>query len=48
MAWAEAVGLEFFARVLGNLRAHYGEERYRTSVLIQRLGWSGAGFGDRP
>ncbi len=48
MAWAEAVGLEFFARVLGNLRAHYGEERYRTSVLIQRLGWSGAGFGERP
>ncbi|MGE5337525.1 MAG: 3-hydroxyacyl-CoA dehydrogenase PaaH [Gemmatimonadota bacterium] len=47
MAWAEAVGLDFFALVLGNLRAHYGEERYRTSVLIQRRGWSGAGFEGR-
>ena len=44
MAWAEAVGLDFFARVLANLRAHYGEERYRTSVLIQRRGWTGRGF----
>lgn len=44
MAWAEAVGLDFFARALANLRAHYGEERYRTSVLIQRRGWSGTGF----
>ncbi len=48
MAWAEAVGLDFFARVLGNLRAHYGEERYRTSVLIQRRGWSGTGFLEKP
>jgi 3-hydroxybutyryl-CoA dehydrogenase len=48
MAWAEAVGLDYFARVLGNLRAHYGEERYRTSVLIQRRGWSGTGFLERP
>jgi 3-hydroxybutyryl-CoA dehydrogenase len=44
MAWAEAVGLDFFARALGNLRDHYGEERYRTSVLIQRRGWTGRGF----
>lgn len=44
MAWAEAVGLDFFARVLANLQAHYGEERYRTSVLIQRRGWSDTGF----
>jgi 3-hydroxybutyryl-CoA dehydrogenase len=48
MAWAEAVGLDFLARVLGNLRAHYGEERYRTSVLIQRRGWSGTGFQEEP
>ncbi len=48
MAWAEAVGLDFFARVLANLRAHYGEERYRTSVLIQRRGWSGTGFLEQP
>jgi 3-hydroxybutyryl-CoA dehydrogenase len=44
MAWAEAVGLDFFAHALGNLRDHYGEERYRTSVLIQRRGWTGRGF----
>jgi 3-hydroxybutyryl-CoA dehydrogenase len=48
MAWAEAVGLDFFSRVIANLRAHYGEERYRTSVLIQRRGWSGTGFQGRP
>ena len=47
MAWAEAVGLDYFALVIGNLRAHYGEERYRTSVLIQRRGWIGAGFEGR-
>jgi 3-hydroxybutyryl-CoA dehydrogenase len=47
LAWAEAVGLEFFARVLGNLRAHYGEERYRTSALIQRRGWSRGAFEER-
>jgi len=44
MAWAESVGLDFFARVLANLREHYGAERYRTSVLIQRRGWTRAGF----
>ncbi len=48
MAWAEAVGVDFFAQVLANLRAHYGEERYRTSVLIQRRGWSGTGFQEKP
>jgi 3-hydroxybutyryl-CoA dehydrogenase len=46
MAWAEAVGLDFFARTLANLREHYGEERYRTSVLIQRRGWTGRGFSE--
>ena len=44
MAWAESVGLDFFARVLTNLREHYGGERYRTSVLIQRRGWTRSGF----
>jgi 3-hydroxybutyryl-CoA dehydrogenase len=44
MAWAESVGLDFFARVLANLREHYGAERYRTSVLIQRRGWTRGGF----
>jgi 3-hydroxybutyryl-CoA dehydrogenase len=44
MAWAESVGLDFFARVLAHLREHYGAERYRTSVLIQRRGWTRSGF----
>lgn len=44
MEWSEQVGLDFFARVLRNLREHYGEERYRTSALITRLGYTGAGF----
>jgi 3-hydroxybutyryl-CoA dehydrogenase len=33
-----------FARALANLRDHYGEERYRTSALITRKGYTGAGF----
>jgi len=44
MAWAESVGLDFFARVLAHLREQYGGERYRTSVLIQRRGWTRSGF----
>jgi 3-hydroxybutyryl-CoA dehydrogenase len=44
MEWSEQVGLDFFARALANLREHYGEERYRTSALITRLGYTGGGF----
>jgi len=44
MAWAEQVGLQVFARTLANLREHTGEERYRTSALITRKGYTGAGF----
>jgi 3-hydroxybutyryl-CoA dehydrogenase len=44
MAWSEQVGLQVFARTLANLRDHYGEERYRTSALITRKGYLGAGF----
>ena len=33
-----------FARALSNLRDHYGEERYRTSALITRKGYTSAGF----
>ena len=44
MAWAESVGLPFFARVLTHLREATGEERYRTAPLIQRRGWTGRGF----
>ena len=44
MEWSEQVGLGVFARALANLREHYGEERYRTSALITRKGYLGAGF----
>jgi 3-hydroxybutyryl-CoA dehydrogenase len=44
MEWSEQVGLAVFARALANLRDHYGEERYRTSALITRKGYTGAGF----
>ncbi len=44
MEWSEQVGLAVFARALANLREHYGEERYRTSSLIARKGYTGAGF----
>jgi 3-hydroxybutyryl-CoA dehydrogenase len=44
MEWAEQVGLRVFARALANLREHTGEERYRTSALITRKGYTGAGF----
>jgi 3-hydroxybutyryl-CoA dehydrogenase len=36
MAWATHLGLARVAQVLHHLQAHYGEERYRTSVLIKR------------
>jgi 3-hydroxybutyryl-CoA dehydrogenase len=44
MEWAAQVGLPVFARTLANLREHYGEERYRTSPLITRKGYTGASF----
>ncbi|MFN9031433.1 MAG: 3-hydroxyacyl-CoA dehydrogenase [Betaproteobacteria bacterium] len=36
MAWGAHLGLPRVAQVLHHLQAHYGEERYRTSVLIKR------------
>ena len=46
MEWSAQVGLRVFARALANLREHYGEERYRTSALITRKGYTGASFHD--
>lgn len=46
LAWADTLGVSFVARVLANLRAHYGEERYRVSPLIQRKSHSGGRFHD--
>lgn len=38
LAWADALGLATVVRVLHNLQAAYGEERYRPSLLLrQRL-----------
>ncbi|NMG66717.1 3-hydroxyacyl-CoA dehydrogenase PaaC [Azoarcus indigens] len=37
LSWADQLGLGFVAKVLLNLREHYGEERYRVSPLLQRL-----------
>jgi len=42
LAWADRLGVGFVAKVLANLREHYGEERYRLSPLIQRAAFSGA------
>ena len=44
LAWADRLGLGFVARVLANLREHYGEERYRVSPLIQRKSYNGETF----
>lgn len=44
LGWAERLGVGFVARVLSNLREHYGEERYRVSPLIQRCAVGGRGL----
>jgi 3-hydroxybutyryl-CoA dehydrogenase len=35
LAWANAIGLSQVSTVLANLAHTYGEDRYRTSPLIQ-------------
>jgi 3-hydroxybutyryl-CoA dehydrogenase len=40
-AWAAKLGPLTLNEVLKNLAAHYGEDRYRTSPLIERSFWSG-------
>jgi 3-hydroxybutyryl-CoA dehydrogenase len=44
LAWADAIGAAYLARVLHNLATGYGEDRYRVSPLIQRLVWNGGRF----
>jgi 3-hydroxybutyryl-CoA dehydrogenase len=39
--WSRTIGIQRIHTVLRNLAACYGEERYRTSPLIQRSLWSG-------
>ncbi|MEP7182263.1 MAG: 3-hydroxyacyl-CoA dehydrogenase PaaH [Betaproteobacteria bacterium] len=41
LAWADAIGLDRVAAVLGHLAAHYGEDRYRTSPLLARRSAAG-------
>ncbi len=36
MTWSEQIGIKHVAKVLSNLRDHYGEERYRLSPYILR------------
>jgi len=36
LAWAKAIGMEKVSTVLMHLAQTYGEDRYRTSPLIQR------------
>ena len=42
LAWADALGIPFVRDTLGNLAAHYGEDRYRLSPLIARRCASGS------
>ncbi|MDX9838087.1 MAG: 3-hydroxyacyl-CoA dehydrogenase PaaH [Azoarcus sp.] len=44
LSWADQIGVRFVARVLHNLREHYGEERYRVSPLILRKSHNGDSF----
>lgn len=44
LAWADHLGIGLVTRVLGNLREHYGEERYRLSPLLQRCAQRGGGL----
>jgi 3-hydroxybutyryl-CoA dehydrogenase len=44
LAWAEAIGLKQVRRVLSNLAASYGEDRYRVSPLLARKVFSRKSF----
>jgi 3-hydroxybutyryl-CoA dehydrogenase len=44
LAWANRIGVDRVCEVLDNLRAHYGEDRYRCSPLLRRTAWRGGDF----
>ncbi|NYE61920.1 3-hydroxybutyryl-CoA dehydrogenase [Duganella sp. 1224] len=46
LAWADVIGIEHVVRVLANLAASYGEDRYRVSPLLRRKQMSGGRFHD--
>jgi 3-hydroxybutyryl-CoA dehydrogenase len=45
-AWATRLGTPAIHEILHNLATHYGEDRYRTSPLIERSFWSGRSLDD--
>lgn len=46
LAWAGQIGIGNVLRVLDNLQAAYGEDRYRPSLLLRRLHAEGRTFHD--
>ena len=44
LAWADSIGTTLVQRVLANLAAAYGEERYRSSPLLARRALTGKPF----
>lgn len=44
LAWGDQLGTARVNQTLKNLQAHYGEDRYRSSALLQRLAVTGRGF----
>jgi 3-hydroxybutyryl-CoA dehydrogenase len=45
-AWATRLGTPAVHEILHNLATHYGEDRYRTSPLIERSFWGGRNLDD--
>jgi 3-hydroxybutyryl-CoA dehydrogenase len=48
LAWADSIGLAYILKVLENLQASYGEERYRPSLLLRRRVAEGRTLHDQP
>ena len=46
LAWADRLGPARVLATLANLHAHYGDERYRQSPLLQRLAFNGRHFAE--
>ena len=46
MAWADEIGLDHVCKVLANLQATYGFDRYRTSILLQQYSDAGVKLHD--
>jgi 3-hydroxybutyryl-CoA dehydrogenase len=44
LAWADLIGVRATCKVLDNMAAYYGEDRYRVSPLLRRTAIAGAKF----